>query len=176
MCIKYMGGGRRVARGRRARLGVDEHVTYDRTLCVVPRARRAVPKHHTSTRAQGHADAPRTIRAHIGVEPRTCREQAAGLPQGPTAPSRGCAAPGTHRNGRAAGPRRRRHARRGGRAGTGRGEHARAGERAGAGQGQGPRRATLSERARPHRASVPEAGTRSRAGAGTRATPGAGTR
>jgi hypothetical protein len=63
-----------VARDRRARLGVDEHVARDRALRVAPRARRAAPKHCAHhTRAQGRADAPRTSRAHAGAESRTCR-------------------------------------------------------------------------------------------------------
>jgi hypothetical protein len=88
MRITYM-GGRRVARGRRACLGVDGHVTRDRTLRVAPRAWRATPKHcahHASTRTQGRADTPRTSLAHAGAESRTHR--AAGQHRG-AAPGRG---------------------------------------------------------------------------------------
>jgi hypothetical protein len=45
-----------VARGRRARLGVDGHVTRDRTLRVTPRARRATPKHHARKAALMHRE------------------------------------------------------------------------------------------------------------------------
>jgi hypothetical protein len=50
-----MGRGKWVARGRRARLGVDEHVARDRALRVAPKARRVAPKHcahHASTHAR----------------------------------------------------------------------------------------------------------------------------
>jgi hypothetical protein len=65
-----------VARGRRARLGVDERAEGTTSRAKAPRA----PREHTH--AQGCADAPRTSRAHAEAELRTrratCREQAAG--------------------------------------------------------------------------------------------------
>jgi hypothetical protein len=148
-----------VARCRRARLGVDEHTTRDRTLRVAPRARRAVPKHrahHASTRRERATCTPGPSCARAAL--RTGAERAAqvaGPRRGPTAPNRGRAAPGTRRDGRAAGLRRRERAGRGGRAGTERGERARAGERAGtgakgrAGPRQRARRGQGRGRARP---------------------------
>jgi hypothetical protein len=65
-----------VARGRRARLGVDERAEGMVSRAKAPRA----PREHE--RAQGRADAPRTSHAHVGAELRTRRavrhEQAAG--------------------------------------------------------------------------------------------------
>jgi hypothetical protein len=78
-----MGWGRRVARGRRARLGVDGHVTRDRTLRVTPRARRACQA----------ADAPRWERAGTGEQRGRAdagdAQGGAGEPGAGSAPGRG---------------------------------------------------------------------------------------
>jgi hypothetical protein len=70
-----------VARGRRARLGVDERAEGTASHAKAPRA----PREHA--RAQGRTDAPRTSRARAGAELRTRRaarrEQAAGPRRGP---------------------------------------------------------------------------------------------
>jgi hypothetical protein len=67
-----------VINARKIQGGVDEHVTHNGTLCVAPKH----CAHHASTRAQGHADAPRMSRVHAGAELRTRRaarcEHAAG--------------------------------------------------------------------------------------------------
>jgi hypothetical protein len=112
-----------VARGKRARLGVDGHVTRDRTLRVAPRARQAAPKHcahHASTRARKAA--------------LTRRERAAHTP-GPSRASRSRAGPGPRCAG--ATPCKGR-----GRAASGRGAASGEGSRAEAGTGpsaMGPR-------------------------------------
>jgi hypothetical protein len=93
-----------VARGRRARLGVDEHVTRDRTLRDAPRARRAAPKHcahHASTRPRKAALTRRERVAHTPGPSRaratlTRRKQAAGPRRGRPRHSRGRAAPARH--------------------------------------------------------------------------------
>jgi hypothetical protein len=56
--MEYTGRGRWVARGRRARLGVDERAEDTASRAKAPRA----PREHT--RAQVHANAPRTSHAH----------------------------------------------------------------------------------------------------------------
>jgi hypothetical protein len=100
-----------VARGRRAHLGVDEHVNRDKTLRVAPRTRRAAPKHHAQhasthvrkavlTRHEWAAHMPGPSRARARAESRTRQGRVAhasrvgsGAAPGPNAlrKQRGCA-------------------------------------------------------------------------------------
>jgi|UPI0004DE9EBB hypothetical protein len=113
MRIKYTRRGRWVARGRRARLGVDEHVTRVRTLRIAPRIRRAAPKHrahHASTRARKAALTRHERAAHV---PRYALRAGNGATPGPTVPSHGRAGPPEQRGRAAANARREGRASRG---------------------------------------------------------------
>jgi hypothetical protein len=85
-------GGIRVARGRWARLGVDERADGTASRAKAPRA----PREHV--RALGRASAPRTSHAHAGAVLRTrhtaCREQAAGPRHDRTCGPRAIGTPG----------------------------------------------------------------------------------
>jgi hypothetical protein len=135
-----------VARGRRARLGVDEHVARDRALRVVPKARRAALKHyahHTSTLARKatmtrreratHTHTPGPSRAHAAQRGSAGRPRAIGTPRprraGAGAGHAEARTPGAASRGGRATPRRRGLRREG--AGTARAGAAEAGPRHG---------------------------------------------
>jgi hypothetical protein len=128
-----------VARGRRARLGVDEHVARDRALRVTPKARQAALNHCAHHASRAHA-------AQRG----SARGAARGAARWPSSrPRRGGHAAATPGRGQGQGTPRRAHARWAPRAGAGMPRRATAGC---AGRGPGPRALRGTEVGEPRQA------------------------